>query len=69
MLSAGPLEGRLCGDSEGTLSVLGGGTRRQMARKANRKAGPQACRGPPLAGPGIPKAPGACYFWTEPCGE
>ena len=40
MLSAGPLEGRLCGDSECTLSVLGRGTRRQMAGKANRKRVP-----------------------------
>lgn len=56
----------------GTVSaplVRWGGAGRRMAGKTNRKAGPRACGGLLLAGPGVPKAPGACYFWTEPRGE
>ena len=49
----------------GTVSaplVRWGGTGRQMAGKANRKAGPRACRGLPLVGPGVPKAPVPVIF-------
>ena len=68
MLGTGPPEGHPCGDSECTLGVLGG-HQEADGWEGKQEGGSPGLWGPPLAEPGVPKAPSACYFWTEPRSE
>lgn len=61
MLSAGPLEGRLCGDSEGTLSVLGG-HQEADGQEGKQEGGSPGLQGPPTSRAWHPQGPRCLLF-------